>query len=232
MVGEELHDDGKTSDKVFAPGYGEFLTRDADGVEAMALAVPTDALDGPPPAALDAVSSSADDTFAAARSRDWTTARNAVEAAGRAWDAYSNPGDVPPRLRSPMSLALAELSKAVGARNPKLATTRAIDLGQAALDLELRYRPPDEIDLGRFDLWARRTVADAAAGRLGAVSGDVASLEWTRDRIADRLDPADLSRINSELLALREAEVDKKLTAVSAAAARVRLTAGGLALVD
>jgi hypothetical protein len=75
-------------------------------------------------------------------------------------------------------------------------------------------------------------VVDAAAGRLGAVSGDVASLEWTRDRIADRLDPADLSRINSELLALREAEVDKKLTAVSAAAARVRATAGGLELVD
>jgi hypothetical protein len=131
-----------------------------------------------------------------------------------------------------MSLALAELSKAVAARNPDLATTRAIDLGQAALDLELRYRPPDEIDLGRFDLWARQTVVDAAAGRLGAVSGDVASLEWTRDRIADRLDPADLSRINSELLALREAEVDKKLTAVSAAAARVRATAGGLELVD
>jgi hypothetical protein len=232
MVGEELHDDGKTSDKVFAPGYGEFLTRDADGVEAMALAVPTDALDGPPPAALDAVSSSADDTFAAARSRDWTTARNAVEAAGRAWDAYSNASDVPPRLGPPMSLALVELSKAVAARNPDLAATRAIDVGQAGLDLELRYRPPDEIDLGRFELWARQTVVDAAAGHLGAVSGDVASLEWTRDRITDRLDPADLSRINSELLALREAEVDKKLTAVSAAAARVRLTAGGLELVD
>ena len=47
MVARELHDDGTYSDKVFAPGYGEFFSGHGSEVEAMALAVPTDALDGP-----------------------------------------------------------------------------------------------------------------------------------------------------------------------------------------
>jgi hypothetical protein len=230
MVGEELHDDGQVSDKVFAPGYGEFLTRDTDGVEAMALAVPTDALEGSLPAGLGRLSKAADEAFDAARSQDWTAGSAAVDAVAGAWGAYSNAGGVPPRLRPPMSHALAELRKAVKARDEEKAATAAIDVAQAALDLQLVYRPPDEIDLARFELWARQTVVDTAADRLGAVSGDVASLEWTRDRFADRLDPADLSQINSELLALREAEVDKDLAAVREAAGRVRATAAGLEL--
>jgi catechol 2,3-dioxygenase-like lactoylglutathione lyase family enzyme len=44
-------------------------------------------------------------------------------------------------------------------------------------------------------------------------------------------DPADLSQINSELLALREAEVDKDLAAVSDAAGRINATAASLELV-
>ena len=44
MVARELHDDGTYSDKVFAPGYGEFFTGDKGELEALALAVPTDAL--------------------------------------------------------------------------------------------------------------------------------------------------------------------------------------------
>ncbi len=230
MVGSELHDDGKRSDKVFAPGYGEFLTRDQDGVEAMALAVPTDALDGPPPAALDALSKSADEAFTAARSRNWSAARAAANAASRAWDDFASQGAVPPRLRPPMVRALSGLDAAVKARDDDRAATRAIDVSQAAVDFELRHRSLDEIDLSRFQLWARQTVVDAAARRLGDVSGDVASLEWTRDRIADRLDPADLSRLNSELLTLREAEVDKDLAAVRKAAGRVSATAASLEL--
>ncbi|MGI8861937.1 MAG: hypothetical protein ACR2GV_04340 [Gaiellaceae bacterium] len=44
LVGRELHDDGTFSDKVFAPGYGEFFTAHEGDVEALALAVPTSAL--------------------------------------------------------------------------------------------------------------------------------------------------------------------------------------------
>jgi len=46
MVGQELHMDGTTEYKLFAPGYGEFFTRDGKDVEALAAAVPTDALSG------------------------------------------------------------------------------------------------------------------------------------------------------------------------------------------
>jgi hypothetical protein len=230
MVGEELHDDGKTSDKVFAPGYGEFLTQDQDGIEAMALAVPTDALKGPPPADLENVSSGADEAFDAVRSRDWKAAATTGDALSGGWDAYSNGSDVPPRLRPPMTSAIVGLGKAVTARDEHEAASAAIDVAQAALDLELRYWTPDQIDLRRFELWARQTVVDTAAKQLGAVSGDVACLEWTRDRIADRLAPADFSQINSELLALREAEVDKDLAKVREAAARVLATAASLEL--
>jgi hypothetical protein len=230
MVGSELHDDGKRSDKVFAPGYGEFLTRDRDGVEAMALAVPTDAVNGPPPAELEGVSSGAGEAFTAVRSRDWKAAANAADALSRTWDAYSSAGDLPQRLRAPMTNAIAGFGKAVDAREEHGAASAAIDVAQAALDLELRYLPPDEIDLGRFELWARQAVVDATVDRPGDVSGDVASLEWTRDRIADRLDPADLSQINTELLTLREAEVDQDLHAVRKAAGRVLVTAAQLTI--
>ena len=55
IVGEELHDDGTFSDKQFAPGYGEFFSGHGGDVEAMALAVPTDALDEPVPPELEAL---------------------------------------------------------------------------------------------------------------------------------------------------------------------------------
>jgi len=230
MVGSELHDDGMRSDKVFAPGYGEFLTRDTDGVEAMALAVPTDALDESLPPELERISKGADAAFEAIRTAKWKEASAATDAITAAWDGYPRRGKVPPRLQPPVNAAVKALTKAVAARQRDPAQIAAIDVAQANLDLELRYGSPDEIDLARFELWTRQTVVDSAAGRLGAVSGDVASLEWTRDRFADRLDPADVSQINRELLSLREVEVDKDLAAVSKAAGRLRATAASLEL--
>jgi hypothetical protein len=79
----------------------------------------------------------------------------------------------------------------------------ALDLVQAVLDLELRYRPPAEIDRARFDLWARQAQVDAVAGRPSAVAGDVAVLEWIRDRFAHGLDSVALTRIDTRLEELR-----------------------------
>jgi hypothetical protein len=104
-----------------------------------------------------------------------------------------------------MTTAIAGLGKAANARDEYKAATAAIDVAQAAVDIELRYRPPDEIDLARFELWARQTVVDTAAKRLGASAA-------------------------TSLLALREAEVDKDLAAVREAAARVSATAASLEL--
>ena len=76
-------------------------------------------------------------------------------------------------------------------------------MAQAALDLQLQFRRPAEIDLARFDLWARQVLVDAAAGDLPAISGDTATLEWIRDRIARTLDTVDVTRIDTLLEELR-----------------------------
>ena len=49
LLASELHMDGSTEDKYFAPGYGEFSTSGGGDVEALAFAVPTDAATGSMP---------------------------------------------------------------------------------------------------------------------------------------------------------------------------------------
>src|SRR5215207_8350489 len=151
LVIEELHMDGTTEDKTFAPGYGEFYTAGGGDVEALALAVPTDAASGPPPAELETLSSDALDTFDAAHSRDWNTASATVEKMTAAWKTYEA-GEVPKLIEPRMTDALAALARAVDARGAAQAQQAAIDAAQWSLDLQLRHRPPAEIDLARFDL--------------------------------------------------------------------------------
>ena len=224
MVGRELHDDGMESDKVFAPGYGEFYTRDADGVEAMALAVPTDAIGEPPPAELKTLSSAADRASSAVESNSWQAALAAARTATDAWQAYQRTGEVPPRLAPPVNRAVTALLAGISARDRERAATAAIDVAQAALDLELRYRPPTAIDLARFGQWNRQLIVDARAGRLGAARGDVVTMEWTRDRFADSIAGADRTQIDTDLLVLGEGIQDEDLHAVAAQAAELRAT--------
>ena len=222
MVGQELHDDGMKSNKTFAPGYGEFLTRDTDGVEAMALAVPTDALSSPPPADLGALSRAADHAFAAVQSKDWSGAATATHGIAAAWRTYQRSGEAPPRLKPPMNRAIAALSAAVGARNSERAGTAAIDVAQAELDVELRYRSPAEIDVARFEQWNRQLTVDARARKLGAARGDLVTMEWTRDRFADTIPAAVRTRMDALLLALSDAVQNEDLTAVSTEASKLR----------
>jgi hypothetical protein len=93
---------------------------------------------------------------------------------------------------------------------------------QAALDLELRYRPPAEVDRARFDLWARQARVDAVAGRRSTLAGDVAALEWIRDRFAHALDGVALARIDTRLEQLRTNVADRELGAVMRTAAALR----------
>jgi hypothetical protein len=223
MVARELHDDGSYSDKVFAPGYGEFLTRDGPDVEAMALAVPTDALDGRVPAELQDISSAADESFDAIEAKDWSRAAAGAEDASAAWRAYRS-GGVPSRLATEMTRALEELPRAIEKRDRAGAGTAAIDVAQSVLDLELRYRPPAEIDLARFELWARQIIIDASANDVGGITGDVATMEWTRDRFTHILDPADVTRINDHLLELQGSVADKDPAAAREEAASLRNT--------
>ena len=194
----------------------------------MALAVPTDALDGPVPAELEAISSGADKSFDAIQSKDWSAAAAGARDARAAWNDY-RAGEVPPRLAAEMARAQVELSRAIDKRDIAQAGTAAIDVGQSTLDLELRYLPPAEIDVARMDLWARQILVDAPAKDLGGITGDVATLEWIRDRFTPILDPADLTRIDAHLLELQGSVADKDAAMAREEAANLRDTLAGLA---
>ncbi len=107
-----------------------------------------------------------------------------------------------------MDRALNTLGDAIGARDREQAGTAAIDVAQSALDLELRFRPPAEVDFARSELWARQILVHGAAGDMGGVNGDVATLDWIRNRFAHTIEPAGITRINVHLEVLREAVID------------------------
>jgi hypothetical protein len=221
LVGQELHMDGTTEEKLFAPGYGEFYTSDASDVEALALAVPTDALPGSMPPELNALYSGALEILAAAGSKDWNAASVTVENMNNGWNAYRT-GEVPQKLDPRMSDSLAALASAVDARDTERARQAAIDVAGWSLDLRLQYGSQPEVDLSRMDLWAAQVMVDAAAGDAGAVSGDVFTIGYIRDRILNNLDDAETTRVNTEYLKLQVAAADGNLTKASDAAERLR----------
>ena len=45
-------------------------------------------------------------------------------------------------------------------------------------------RPALKVDLARFELWARQVIVDASAADLGGVTGDLATMEWIRERFS------------------------------------------------
>ena len=198
MVASELHQDGSREDKIFAPGYGEFRSAGGGDLEAMALAVPTDALAGPMPAELTLLHRAA------------LAKRPSFDRLREAWRDVRR--GVPPRLVAPMTRALL-------AHN-------AFATADAALDVQLQYRPPAEIDLDRLELWARRARLDAAARRRAALSGDVATLTWIRDRIARSVDSIDLVRIDRRLGELEARVADGDLRAAGRSAAALRRIVG------
>ena len=225
---EELHMDGFTEGKTFGPGYGEFFTAGGGDVEALALAVPTDALSAPTPAELVTLESGAADAFDAAGSGDWKAARATVEELAAAWEIVQT-GEVPDRLGPQLSRALEALADGVGGRNAPEARQAAIDVARWSLDLQLRHRPPTEIDLARFDLWAAQLLVDAEAGDAAAANGDFFSLDYIRDRIQHALTEADLARLNLELEELNGAVGDEDLAAAADLARQLRETLAGLA---
>jgi hypothetical protein len=136
-----------------------------------------------------------------------------------AWGGFAA-GAVPKRLATEMVNALGALGRAVGARDPRAAPLAALGVGQASLDLQLRYHP--SVDAARFGLWTRKLQADAGAGDQAATVGDVATLEWIRDRIA--LDAAAAGPIDDQLRVLEAAAESGEFAAVADAAARLRET--------
>jgi hypothetical protein len=228
LVAEELHMDGTTEEKLFAPGYGEFFTAGGGDVEALALAVPTDAASDPLPAELVTLERGATAVIDAARSSDWVAASSTVGRMNATWDAYGA-GEVPTLIRPMMTRVLGALDRAVRARDAAGTRQAAIDVAQSTLDLELRYRPASEVNLARFDLWAAQLVVDAAAGDGAAVRGDVFTLAYIRDRILHALNPDAFTAVNIQLGRLQVASVDGTLARAARAARKLRAATAGLA---
>jgi hypothetical protein len=229
LVVSELHLDGKTEAKTFAPGYGEFSAGGGGGdLETVALAVPVDAAGGPPPAELATLTAGARSSFDAAGAGRWADAASTVDAMAAAWQRLE--GTDPPRLLARQTTTtLAALGKAVDARDPARARQVALRVEQAALDLELRHRPPAEVDLARMDLWARQLQVDAAAEDAAGVAGDVATLQVIWDRAGQTAAPAAGDRVTARLAALRKSAGEENLEAAAAAvpALREALSAAG-----
>ena len=227
MLASELHKDGSTEDKLFAPGYGEFSTSDGRDVEALALAVPTDATTGSMPQELTTMSDGALSVFAAAGSGGWKAVTAAASDVVSAWNVVRS-ADVPSRIAPLLERAVDALDAAVDARSPDRARNAAIEAARLSFDLQLRYRPVTEIDLARMDLWAAQLLVDEAAGNTDGVAADAYAMDYVRDRIWAALDETDLARVNAALGAIQVAVVDGEPAAAAEAAGGLRDILKGL----
>ena len=226
MVGQELHQDETALEpKTFAPGHGEWFSGGGHDFEANALSVPADALPAPTPAELTTLSSEAYHVFDAARSKDWNAASATVTSMTSAWNTF-RAGEVSERLGAQMREALHALATGVGARDSRKGAQAALDVANASLDLQLRYRPPVQINLARFELWTRQLLVDAAARNAAGIHGDVNTQARIRDRIA--LDSADGNGIGDQLRYLRSVADAKEFEVAMVQAARLRGTLAGL----
>ena len=219
-IASELHLDGTREDKYFAPGYGEFRTGGRGSLEALAVAAPTDAIDGPAPAELERLSVGAQGMLGSAQAEDWEAVAATLRRMRSAWNGV-RADHPPPLLADETEAALDRLARAAAARQPVRTGLAATDVAEASLDLMLRHRPPVEIDRARFELWADRVLLHAAARDTGAVNGDVAAMEWVRDRFAHTLGRAEGRELDARLRDLRAATDARNLPAAADHAARL-----------
>ena len=224
IVVEELHMDGATEEKQFAPAYGEFYTADGQDIEALALSLPTDEASGSAPAALDDLEEAALEIVDAVRDGDLDAAREALVAAQ---DAHAQlPDDLVPALLDPLiSDGLDEAASAIESEDTDGATAAAIGMARIAGDLRLRYVPAPDVDLSRLGLWADQLSADASEEDADAVRGDTFSLTYTRERVASSLSGEVRDELNAWLEELQGAVADEDFPTVVEVADEVsRLT--------
>jgi hypothetical protein len=221
MRARELHMDASSEDKLFAPGYGEFRTAGGGDLEALAMAVPTDAASGPMPGALSGVTDAALAILDAVGANDWETAIGKLAALEASWRAVS-PNDVPRLVAPVMTGSLDDLTAAVGTRSSRRAREAAIEVARSGFDLQLRYRPVAEVDLARMDLWAAQLLIDSSAGDRAAVGDDQFAIDYVRDRLLDALPPAELGRLSEKITEIQIGVVERDLGATGRAARELR----------
>ena len=219
MIGLELHMNGTYSNKTFAPNYGEFVTIRGSELEALALAIPTDALECSVPAELETLSNGADEVYNALQAGIWSNISSSMTAMITAWDTYQA-GKVPGMLDAQMSTALVELTAAVNAHQPSEARQAVMNLSHANLDLQLPHRPLSDIELERGALYARQLLLDACD--LGAIRSDVTNLEWLWKRVQHTININEARVIEPHIRELRVAVDSKKTSNIPTQAAALR----------
>jgi len=221
LLARELHADGESEQKLFAPGYGEFLTAEPGGdLEALALAVPTDAANGAVPPGLVSLGRAAGDAFDAAGTGDGRAVRAVARRVRLAWAATKQEG-VPRRLGRELDRAVAHLTAAAHGRRAA-ARGAAIEVSRWALDLELRYRSVAAVDLDRLELWAAQLLVDAAAGDAAAANGDVFAMDYVRERVRNALGEAGRRRLDTSLEELPALIADGELEEAARTARQLR----------
>jgi len=216
VVVEELLMDGLREGKTFAPGYGEFAFEVKAEKESagMGLAVPTDSLSEPVPAALSTISSTAHRLFETAPSKQWGRISRTARTLSKAWTGYRT-GDVPKRLGAQMDAAVDALKQAVGRKDPSAVRQAALDVWDAELDLTLQFESPADVDRARLGVWARQVILDAENEKLALVAGDVAIIEAINTRVGHLLDAPAATAVNAAIGPLR-ASADARDTAGAA----------------
>jgi hypothetical protein len=227
LLVRELHMDGGTEDKTFAPAYGEFYTSDGTDTEALAMAVPTDAASGDLPAELATLADVAVVVFDAAMADDPGAVASTVQDMLLAW-TDTDAADVPALVLPILTDALDRLADAVDAGDGEAAAQAAIDVGQSAFDLQLRYRPVNEVDAARFDLWLMQLQLDAAVEDADAVNGDQLALDYVRERFIHGLGADAAASLNLAMEELHVAVGDGDLAAASEIAGTLREQVEGL----
>jgi hypothetical protein len=183
LVQEKLMD-GTVEDKTFAPGYGEFHARVENEEEdyTMAVAAPTDATPGPVPRPLSILFAGVEELLRLGEGRPMQEEASATaDNMAKAWRQYTS-APLPGLLRPEMDGAMAALGKAVADKKVPGIHEAAIQVGQTALDLQLQFRPPTEVDRDRLYFWSRQLALDGEAHDGDAVAGDLVAIDaiWAR----------------------------------------------------
>jgi hypothetical protein len=187
IVTDERLMDGTHESKTYAPGYGEFsaFAPVDDELVTVAVAVPTDVVRGRVPDALRTILRNANRAFGAASDEDWDRVAALADKLDDATDDYLQRDGVPPLLESQLNDALDALHEAIDTEDADGARQAAIDVAHAALDLQLQYREPSDVDEARIALWLRQVKLDRDADDTANVAGDVATIELIEQRIHD-----------------------------------------------
>jgi len=117
IVATELHLDGTTSEKVFAPAYGEFYSAHEGDTEALSVAVPANSDAAAEPPELAELITGTWGLVESARLADWEAVDATLIRITADWDTVTA-GPTPVLLADIMTTALATLTAAVTAQDP------------------------------------------------------------------------------------------------------------------